>query len=471
MTVVDRKRVDGTVYYVVFTWRGKRVWELSGRDKREAHRLEKRRLEEVQRGTYVPAEMRKSTTFGQFISSWAEGRSTRNAKNELERVRQFVLPRTWLTELPLSDVRPKDILRLVDELRATVSEKTKKPISAKYVSNVYGIVRTAMHAAAVLDLLHHDPCVLPRGTFKGRRGKGAKRAIYTVDEILLLTTDTRLAGDERMFNALALYTGMREGEVCGRTFADWQRDALPLGSLSIGTQYAGQPLKTEDEEGERPRMAPVHRGLARLLEWWRSEGFEFVYCRKPRLSDPIVPHRSGGHHTRSTAYKMWRRSCETVGVENRSLHSTRHTFITLSRRGGARKEVVEKVTHNAGGDIVDAYTQWDWAPLCEAVGCFPSVDASVDSTSQAHDITVEALGIEASATAETPGIRENDAEPPSRINAGNSHSSSAADADRSARQQRIPKPLAKVRAALSAEASVWDRLDLFEFSELVRGAK
>ena len=263
MTVVDRKRVDGTVYYVVFTWRGKRVWELSGRDKREAHRLEKRRLEEVQRGTYVPAEMRKSTTFGQFISSWAEGRSTRNAKNELERVRQFVLPRTWLTELPLSDVRPKDILRLVDELRATVSEKTKKPISAKYVSNVYGIVRTAMHAAAVLDLLHHDPCVLPRGTFKGRRGKGAKRAIYTVDEILLLTTDTRLAGDERMFNALALYTGMREGEVCGRTFADWQRDALPLGSLSIGTQYAGQPLKTEDEEGGGLRASSSSTAVSR----------------------------------------------------------------------------------------------------------------------------------------------------------------------------------------------------------------
>jgi hypothetical protein len=54
-------------------------------------------------------------------------------------------------------------------------------------------------------------------------------------------------------------------------------------------------------------------------------------------------------------------------VNKVSLHSTRHTFITLARRGGARAEVIERITHNAAGSIVDQYTHWDWAPLCEAV--------------------------------------------------------------------------------------------------------
>jgi hypothetical protein len=41
----------------------------------------------------------------------------------------------------------------------------------------------------------------------------------------------------------------------------------------------------------------------------------------------------------------------------------------LARRGGARKDVLERITHNASGDIIDRYTTFDWLPLCEAVSC------------------------------------------------------------------------------------------------------
>jgi hypothetical protein len=92
-----------------------------------------------------------------------------------------------------------------------------------------------------------------------------------------------------------------------------------------------------------------------------------------------VPSREGGPHTRSSAYKAWRRSCARVGVDNLSLHSTRQTFITIARRQGARKDVLERVTHNAKGDMVDQYTHWDWAPLCEAVGAF-RCDAKCDAS-------------------------------------------------------------------------------------------
>jgi integrase len=66
------------------------------------------------------------------------------------------------------------------------------------------------------------------------------------------------------------------------------------------------------------------------------------------------------------------------GVTNRSLHSTRHTFITLARRGGARTEVVEQITHNAAGTIVDHYTHRDWNELCQAVLALqlPAVDVA-----------------------------------------------------------------------------------------------
>jgi hypothetical protein len=64
------------------------------------------------------------------------------------------------------------------------------------------------------------------------------------------------------------------------------------------------------------------------------------------------------------------------------VHDTRYTFISLARRDGARKDVLERITHNATGDVVDRYTTFDWAPLCEAVACLRlSLDPIVQSDS------------------------------------------------------------------------------------------
>jgi hypothetical protein len=163
---------------------------------------------------------------------------------------------------------------------------------------------------------------------------------------------------------------MREGEVCGRRFSDWLRDARPLSALNVHTQYNDQPLKTDDEEDVHPRLVPVHPELETILrEWWAS-GFELVFRRPPTRDDFIVPNRQGGNHTKSSAYKMFRRAQAKVEVENRTLHATRNTFISIARSNGARADVVERVTHNASGDVIDIYTTFEWRPLCEAVALF-----------------------------------------------------------------------------------------------------
>ncbi|MFC1643416.1 hypothetical protein ACFL5O_12175 [Myxococcota bacterium] len=36
---------------------------------------------------------------------------------------------------------------------------------------------------------------------------------------------------------------------------------------------------------------------------------------------------------------------------------------SLARRDGARQDVLERITHNAAGDIMDRYTAFDWEPL------------------------------------------------------------------------------------------------------------
>jgi len=136
--------------------------------------------------------------------------------------------------------------------------------------------------------------------------------------------------------------------------------------MTVLDQYDQKVLKTE-----RPRKVPVHPKLAEALQAWAAEGFELYTGHRPQPDDFIVPNVSSRaqvrHHTRSSFYKAFVRHAEAAGVRPRSLHSTRHTFISLCRRGGAPKDVLERITHNSKGDIVDQYTHFDWDPLCSAV--------------------------------------------------------------------------------------------------------
>ncbi|HTA91104.1 MAG TPA: tyrosine-type recombinase/integrase, partial [Polyangiaceae bacterium] len=202
------------------------------------------------------------------------------------------------------------------------------------------------------------------GFFSGEPAK--ERQPYTRTESAVLVSHNLIPWPIRVLTALCIYAGLREGEACGRRWGDIDMGAEPLWSMDVATQYGGRALKTK-----RPRVVPVHPELAAILEDWGSNGFPDLMGRAPTPEDFMVPYVSararGGHHTRSTFYKAFVAGCAAAGIPCRSLHSTRHTMITLARRGGARKEVLQRITHNAQGDIVDRYTHLDWQPLCEAV--------------------------------------------------------------------------------------------------------
>lgn len=381
MSVQTRTLVDGTVvYWVVFRWQGTQKWERSGTDKRRATRLNDKRLAEVKAGTYVPPKQAKVTLVWQYLTTWLEGRKNRTAANESSMVTRHVLDREEhraFCEMPLDSVRPPDIKRMLDTLKVqprNAKDLASAPLAPKSVALIAGVLRTMFKDAHFNGLIPADPWSLPRKTISRKVKK--KRTPYPIEDVRKLL-DAELKPDERMFLVLLLFTGCRIGEVCGRRWRTWDPNSSPLGSLTVDTQYDDQPLKSDDEHEEHPRNVPVHPFLAVELQAWWASGFDLVYCRRPTRDDFIVPQRSGQHRTKSAGYKLWRRLCARAGVENRTVHSTRHTFITLARRNGARDDVLEKVTHNAKGSQIDQYTHWEWEPLCTAVSCF-SVDGMLD---------------------------------------------------------------------------------------------
>ena len=61
------------------------------------------------------------------------------------------------------------------------------------------------------------------------------------------------------------------------------------------------------------------------------------------------------------------RDLELLALRPRRGHDLRRTFITLAQVDGARRDLLEVVTHGPRGDIVSIYTTFPWPALCAEV--------------------------------------------------------------------------------------------------------
>jgi integrase len=451
MAVVARKRARSTVYFVVT--RGN--WERVGTDRRESERLNARRKAELKAGTYKPDGGTGKQSVRAYAEKWLAGRKVKAAETEAQLMRDYVL-RTTFADLRIEDVRPRHVIALIEELHRAAPVSGRTPtLSRKTVANIAGVLKTMFRDAVIGEAVAADPVVLPRGTLSR---KGKQRAPYEAEAAARAVWAARHPA-RRVFAALALYTGMREGEVCGRRWRDYDATSEPLGALLVATQYDDEPLKTDS-----PRRVPVHPELAALLDQWKAEGWELVYRRRPTPDDFIVPppRTPGACYTKSGAYQMWRQNLRETGVTNLSLHSTRHTFLTLARRGGAREEVIERVTHNARGSMVDQYTHWDWAPLCEAVLCFPflrkidtALRQAVDAHRQLASFTAPAPGLEPRHAPEPPDVSRPETAPSGAERAPIAREIADGGAELAAGQDSEPRS-----AARADETQTGDRLPL-----------
>lgn len=273
----------------------------------------------------------------------------------------------WLSpaigSLTPSDLTPPMLLKVL-----TTPYKAKK-LAAATVGNLNGTLSTIFEHGRFLGLVEDNPCQRLKGKLPSKRKQ--ERPCYTDAETVVLLSDLRIPAEWRVFYSLQAFTGMRCGEAAGRRFADYDRSAPGLGSLHVHSQYDDRRLKTADGDNLRERIVPVHPKLAAILAEWKLSGFAACYGRKPSDSDFIVPDARTMHAlTSGIVSKRAPKDCATVELKCKGMHGLRRFFITYARAGGAPKDMVERVTHNAKGDIIDVYTSAEvWPAMCEAVRC------------------------------------------------------------------------------------------------------
>ena len=384
MALVPRQRKNKIVYYVANKLPGAKTptFERVGTDKREAERRDAAMKKEIKAGHYRG----KSTggkTMGAQMEIYLTTRATITADDDRGRFRIHVLGRAkWFTEKRLEDLEPDDVIQLADELKLSyVNHRgVRTTLEPRSHANIFkSLLGPFFRYCRRKKMMVCNVMEVPRGTWSGH---SKRRKPYDGPTVIAMSTDERLAPHWRMMFTLLFYTGVRIGEACGLTFRDYDRGPKPLGCLTVCKQYNGAKMKTAHHvDDENTRKIPVHPVLAAAIDAWWAHGFEQVYCRKPTPQDFIVPRESGQNQTRHATYEWFQIALDRLSLatgEPTPMHATRNTFISLALRGGARREVLEIITHRGekgeGGrekrSEIDPYINMGWAPLCEAVLCF-----------------------------------------------------------------------------------------------------
>lgn len=268
----------------------------------------------------------------------------------------------------LAALKPSDV-------SAWIAGMSDRGLSPATISKAYRLLRQALDAAADDGTIPENPAA--KRTVK--LPKARREEPNVLDAAGRARIMGKLADAERTPPVLAAYiamfTGMRRGEICALTWADVDADAAQIAvTKTIGIKQGGTYLKPpKSDRGRRavPIPSPLmpilaaHK-LAMFAEWDALMDAAGVPHDEADFSKIYVLGTIDGAYPNPTRLgKAWQALAESWGIdgtqgETVTLHDLRHTYATVAVGGNADvKSVSANLGHATTAITLDIYAADD----------------------------------------------------------------------------------------------------------------
>ncbi|MGO4496393.1 tyrosine-type recombinase/integrase [Paenibacillus sp. 2RAB27] len=304
-----------------------------------------------EKGSYIdPSTM----LYAEYANNWLEAKQDISEQTRYVNeghLKNHILP--VIGNIPLQKVKVNHIELLIKTLQEKVLANGKK-LAGGTIKKIYNLVQTSFKAAVQKEYIIRDPFTL---LDKGSKPQAKKANVdyWTKEETkeFLNSFEHR----QKILFILAIYTGMRRGEILGLR---WKDVDLENGQLRISQILA---FKSKIKDGAKTlagnrsiSIPPIvvaelrkHRTVI-IQEKWEAKD-------KYKDHDLVVCGKDGRPVSWSNFHKFWIRRLEKTTVRPIRFHDLRHTCASLLLSAGTHPKIVQELLgHSSIKVTLDTYS-------------------------------------------------------------------------------------------------------------------
>lgn len=258
-------------------------------------------------------------------------RAVRDSSHDGVRLSAYVLCEPWADD-PLETVSQKMIRAWMLALLSRRHRRTGKPLSRATVVATLSTLRVCFRGALDEGLLDANPC---DGVRVPKMPRDDEPWTYlSTDEVTRLTSSPRIAEPARLMYAVAIYTGLRKGELWGLRWRDVQLEHVSP-HVMVRRSRSG-PTKTGKHRAV-PLLPAARAALTRLRELDRvasAEALVFPFEGEMRARANHAGWRSRWKVT-DRGLRVWQEGHREIAGIDRPVrfHDLRHTCASHLRMG------------------------------------------------------------------------------------------------------------------------------------------
>lgn len=305
---------------------------ISGKTQKEVAQKLKQMSLDVDNGTYqAPSNLTVKDWFEIWQKDYMGDVKASTKLLYSRNVDLYIVPN--LGAVKLDSLTTSMIQKLYNQLTSE-NQESGKPLSPKTIKNIHGILHKALQQAVengVIRVNPSDACKLPRVE---------KKDIQPLDDNQVSEFLKAVHGHpyEYLYK-IALFTGIREGEVLGLTWecVDFQSNTL----------YINKQLQKSKKVGGEYQLIPTKNGKARLitvapsvmaaLKRQKVKQAQAQLCAGPAWENKegfVFTNALGGHLAHFTVYKEFKKIVCSIGLDNARFHDLRHSYAVAAIESG-----------------------------------------------------------------------------------------------------------------------------------------
>lgn len=260
----------------------------------------------------------------------------------------------YLGAIKLDGLTALMIQRFYNRLIEPESESVRA-LSAKSVRNIHGILHKALQQAVQIGYLPKNPadgCKPPRAE---------KKEIQPLNEnqIQLFLAEIQGHPHEYLYK-IALFTGIREGEILGLTWdcVDFERGTLRIRQQLRRQQKKGGTYYLSSPKNGKCRMITLPPSVLHLFQLQKGKQNEMRFRARELWTENnlVFTNQIGGYLSYRTVYDCFKRIMGKIGAPDARFHDLRHTYAVLALQGGDDiKTVQATLGHATAAFTLDVY--------------------------------------------------------------------------------------------------------------------